>query len=128
MDFCQFQRFINNIGGTDEHPAFPTEPIRVGDRLTQYGFSSAGPPPGEPGVYAVCCSAMWVRHGAEHLLYIGSSANMFKRVMNPNHPYRVAYNRTGSAYTRYLVIDDFRRVERSLIRTLRPWLNIQHNG
>lgn len=128
FDFCQFQRFVNNVGGIGEYPAFSTEPIRVGDRLTQYGFSSVGPPPSRPGVYVVCCYSIWYRHGAEHLLYIGSSVNMFRRVMNINHPYRIAYDRTGAAYTRYLVIDDFRNAERSLIRTLRPLLNIQHNG
>lgn len=129
------QRLINELGGLEGYPAFPKETVN-GDRLTQYGFDyGSKATPTEAGVYAVVAFAYDPnKHaslvGSEHLLYIGSSKNIQKRVFHTDHWYTKCYNRfQGSiVYTRHLLTDDYLYVEKSLIKTLRPRLNIIHNG
>lgn len=144
FDFCALQRFVNNVGGCDEHPAFPTAPRWAGDRLTQYGFGERiWMPPAVPGVYAITAcitdciprfggSTDFVPRGYEHIIYIGCSKNIAKRLEHPDHPWNIIDERlfadeNGRAI-RVLPTEDYRWVEKSLIRTLRPLLNIQHNG
>ena len=38
FDFCQFQRFVNNIGGTPEYRSHEQNAEFEDDRLSQYGF------------------------------------------------------------------------------------------
>ena len=83
----------------------------------------------EHGVYAVCAKACNA-NSSEHVLYIGSSQNMYRRLTNERHPYRRIFNRAKGwhVYTRAMVTRDFRNAEVEMIRKMRPLLNIQHNG
>jgi len=130
-DFCKAQILINKLGGDEEFPAFPKG--APGDVLTQFGFDGGHEAtPTGPGVYAVVAVAYSdnARHmGAEHLLYIGSAKNIRARLHSRDHWYNKLYKRMRGAnvYTRHLVNSDYHHIERSLIRTLRPLLNVQHN-
>lgn len=64
----------------------------------------------------------------EHLVYIGSSKNIRKRVLSSHHLYRRLLNRGLFAYTRHIVTEDYISLERQLIRERKPLLNIHHNG
>lgn len=81
-----------------------------------------GPPP-MPGVYFICAKSELKR--TEHILYIGSSKNMEKRILSPKHPYRILYNRLEKClvYTRCLETENFIELEKQFIKTLRPLLN-----
>ena len=134
-DFCKVQRLINELGGFEYYPSFPKGCVN-GDRLTQYGFDFGHKDtPNDAGVYAVVAFGYnedVAPHifGSEHLLYIGSSKNIRKRLFTPGHWYDRCYERLGGSivYTRHLITNDYLHVEKSLIRTLRPLLNIHHNG
>lgn len=134
FDFCNIQRLINQLGGCDEFPAYPIAPKWAGDRLTQYGFDNGFDvhPPKCAGLYAVVCAKMgfdgkeFYHIGAEHILYIGVAKNIHKRVKSANHWPRKLNDRFG-AYTRHLITNDYIAIEKSLIRTLHPWLNVIHN-
>lgn len=87
-----------------------------------------GPPPC-PGVYAVCVRNRLHHAGAEHIIYIGAASDVRRRVTNPRHYYRIAYDRLpGLVYTRTWATDDYLRIEKEQIRQLRPILNIQHRN
>lgn len=134
MDWCRLQRLINGWGGSPEFPAFDPIPRYPGDRLTQYGFDIGRPAPDQPGVYAVVASVTgspadgFHAIGSEHILYIGCGKSIARRLCDPAHHYWRCEQRLIGVVTRHLVTEDYRNAERSLIRTLRPWLNIQHNG
>lgn len=155
FDFCRIQTLMNHIGGNDEFPAHGSvDPLFHNDRLTQYGFAFwsdmlpftevyVGPykwkeHPPLPGVYAIsvvaCCIDTGARipTGSEHLLYIGCAKNIAKRLDNPDHWFHEIMRRLHDAdqmvVVRVLLTKDYLWAERSLIRTLRPVLNIQHNG
>lgn len=116
-NWCAWQREENLAGGPG---AYPTEPIRPGDRLTQYGFNAGGEPPNRCGVYAVC-----VKGPTEHLLYIGSSQHIRSRLMDKKHPwYRLRERLGDDVYLRWHETDDWLPIESSLILTLKPPFNI----
>lgn len=86
--------------------------------------------PGMPscaGVYAVCV-AYFDKKLKERIVYIGSSGNIFKRVMNPNHPYRLCFDRFEEymVYIKHIKTESFRELEKELIATYKPLLNKQH--
>lgn len=153
FDFCQFQRFVNNLGGSPEFRAHNVEPEFVDDRLSQYGFqcwSDIVPHldnwrsfvrndyPPFPGVYAITTVAhigrTWDENvlGAQHLLYIGSAKNIDQRLKHPNHWLQRIVDRFKPddtlLFVRVLLTKDYLWAEKSLIRTLRPWLNIHHRN
>ena len=132
FDFCQFQRFVNNTFGSNDYPSFPTTPARPGDRLTQYGFDLAdGPCPDYAGVYAIVSRAyVFGPHvkAHDHLLYIGSAKNIRKRLNGANHPIKKFRRMNCLLFVLYKQTNDYMGVEKSLIKCLRPWFNIQHNG
>lgn len=154
FDFCAFQRFVNNIGGAPEFPSYANaEPQFKYDRLAQYGFEFWSDMvahivegyhwrfldhPPLPGVYAITTVACdyvngsRIPKGAEHLLYIGSAKNISKRLAHPEHwiheIMRRLHNGDVAVVTRVLLTKDYMWAEKSLIRTLRPLLNIHHNG
>ena len=93
--------------------------------LDDFEVSFAGPPYG-PGCYAVCaCVCRGRKQHAEHVLYIGSSKHIRQRVLGPSHPYRIAINRIfcGSVYTRNYETENYRELERAMLRRYRPYLN-----
>ena len=123
------------------------------DRTAQYGFcewSDLAPHvpkhtddwhsehPARAGVYAI--SVVQGTHTnpqdwdftASHLLYIGASQNIKLRLSNPKHWLArclARFNRPNQILVvRVLLTDDYFAVEKSLIQTLRPLLNKQHNG
>lgn len=146
FDFCELQALINERGGLGQYKAY--EPSIYGCRLKQYGFVSQhtasyyDPDADEmrlhqrPGVYAVTVVLLspitGVPAGAHHLLYIGSTSNLQKRIANKDHWPQVCSNRFDDPDHHVMVdvlySDDYRWMERSLIRTLKPWLNIHYNG
>lgn len=153
FDFCQFQRFVNNTGGTKEFPSYADYPEQfLGDRLTQYGFGfwsdmiphvpkgsdEWSTHPKRPGVYAISVVPMdldqWPAKqlGYERLLYIGSAKNIHNRLNSQGHWIKKINDRFTDrnklVVVRVLLTDDYLWAEKSLIRTLRPLLNIQHNG
>jgi hypothetical protein len=145
MDYCQFQRFVNNVGGGDGFPAFhPPVAEHHGERLLQYGFTSVqwdpeGEPwPDLPGVYSISVLQLFtignLCHGAgsEHVLYIGSSGNIRARLRN-NHPWyqrieKRFFDMDQNLFVRYKVTANYQWEERSLIQTIRPLLNIHHRN
>lgn len=153
MDYCQVQRLINRIGGSKEFPAYSdTESYYPHDRLTKYGFgewSDMAPHlhrgkdyrkeyPSRPGVYAISVAqgihttqSDW-EFTAAHLLYIGCSRNILKRLSDPFHHLHRCVSKFDKEHqvviVQVLLTKDYLWAEKSLIRTLRPWLNIQHNG
>lgn len=135
LDFCTVQRIINAWGGSNEHRAFIAHPVWRGDRLSQYGFGDLFQVPPEcPGVYAVVIAKPIEKAfdiDNEHLLYIGSSSNMRRRVRDTNHLLRriaLRPNIHDFTYVRFLETDDYLSIERSLIKTLRPPFNTIYNN
>lgn len=90
--------------------------------------SSIFGPPRKPGVYAVCVKAH--PRAAERVLYIGSSQDIFSRVMSLTHPYRVLFDRYDDylVYTKCHETDDYLELEKKLIRAYKPLLNTQHKN
>jgi excinuclease UvrABC nuclease subunit len=80
--------------------------------------------PSEAGVYAVCAKEL--PNGAEHVLYIGSTKNLKKRLASNSHPYRIVYERFP-CYVRFKPTDDYVKLEIKLIKKHRPILNKTYN-
>lgn len=146
FDFCSFQRLVNNVGGIGPYQSFARTPTHPGDRLRQYGFkfwmdvallkNDEYHYPKAAGVYAVSCASLMLRGeqyvpAYQHVMYIGSAQNIAKRVSNPSHWYNVInerYQSMGTAvWLDVLLTEEFRYVEKCLIKEIRPLLNIQHN-
>lgn len=93
-------------------------------------YSSPLGPPNGPGVYAIC-----VMHSSpdiskfciDRVVYIGSSKDILKRVMNPNHIYRRLINllSTYHVYTMFLESDTYLDFEKELIIKYKPRFNKQ---
>lgn len=103
-------------------------------RLFDFADTSPFGLPDTEGVYAVC-----VNHykefnkpkPRERILYIGSSKNMQKRVMNnSNHPYRICYDRFDDflVYTKSIETEDYVELEKYLIKVYKPLLNKNHKN
>lgn len=93
--------------------------------LTDFEVSAFGRP-NTPGVYAVWVKNLAYEAGLAHLLYIGSSNKIGKRLENMQHPYRVAFNRlSGLVYVSFIETEDRLTLEAELIKRHRPILNIQ---
>ena len=100
----------------------------LGSSLSDFGGSEFGPPK-QPGVYVVCEVNMI--NGREVCHYIGSSKNIYKRVMNSCHIYRCLYDNAqwpSVVYIKWIVTDDYAAIEKRAIRSIRPRRNIAHNG
>jgi excinuclease UvrABC nuclease subunit len=92
-------------------------------------FISEFGPPNLAGVYAVY--SMNVITGYKQILYIGSSKNIHKRIMNPNHVYRKLINESEYPviiYTKHRITDDYNRLEIKMINKLKPVFNLMHSG
>jgi len=92
-------------------------------QLSEFG------PPDMPGVYAVVVYNAYTK--SMDIVYIGSSRNIHKRVMNPNHPYRKLNDIISFPYfisVKYKVCDNYIDLEKSLIKRLKPKYNLQHTG
>ena len=144
FNFCSFQKFVNKVGGIGPYIAYDPTPDRPGDRLKQYGFrfwlnyleETNGRlwMPSYPGVYAINCAPYDPNnHGipTQHILYIGSSQNIFKRVYDPNHWYmkireRWALERRYILWIDVLRTKDYQYIEKCLIQEIRPLLNVHH--
>ena len=80
------------------------------------------------GVYGVFVRSYYLNN--ERCLYIGSSAKIQKRLMNPNHCYIKLLNRFKNCmvYTRIIETNNYILKEKILIKKYKPLLNIQHKG
>ena len=100
--------------------------------ISDFKNTEASPfgPPYESGIYGVFVSHRWNECYSEHLLYIGSSKNVAKRVLRPDHYYRIIYNRFSGTdvlvYTKTLLCEEPVESEKILIKYLRPKLNKAH--
>lgn len=148
-NWADFQEVVQLCGGDDLSPAVRWIPRSPGDNMGWHGFRRAEEfmvfsvlddefkLPSFAGVYAVTA----VYHGRLdehnltvgflHLLYIGSSQDIAKRLSNKNH----WYNRFKSREPQDVRVElwiiqtpDHRRIERDLIRRMRPLLNIQYRN
>lgn len=86
-------------------------------------------PPKSPGVYAVCKSI----HGIfkEKILYIGSAQNIFIRVMSLKHHYRILLDKSSYPiliYVKSIETEDYKSLEKVLIRLYKPKLNTHHTN
>lgn len=90
--------------------------------------------PTESGVYVVClkkASGRKTTKPRECVMYVGSSANIKKRIGDPSHPYhklREKYRFPYMVYVRTHLCDGYKEKEIQLIKLLQPHLNIQHNN
>jgi len=86
--------------------------------------------PGLPGVYMVCTQL--ARRNSPHVLYIGSSGNVRRRLNKPSHPYHAAYSRLASAsilvYVKIWCTENYIEEEARCIREYCPPLNRQLVG
>lgn len=93
--------------------------------------SSPFGPPDSHGVYGIFVSHLPMCD-RRRLIYIGSSKNIARRILNTSHPYRLLYNRLSpnfGVYTKSIEVDDFVFAEKILIRHYRPLLNkVGKNG
>ena len=113
----------------------PDHTWKCEQRLCGYGFDHPrylSNTDSVPGVYAitVCGASHYTKSGgcvllSEHVLYIGSSMNVYKRLTS-NHP--VWRRGTLPMRVRIFRTENYRQAEAQLIRTLRPWFNLHHNG
>lgn len=85
-------------------------------------------PPRTPGVYAIVSYNIIDGEITDYVvLYIGSSSNLLARFSN--HPLTRTLNKIYG-HTRFIFMEttDYLKVEVSLIKSVKPLLNIQHNG
>jgi len=96
------------------------------DYKEDFKISPLGPP-FESGVY---CVIAFNSDYKEEILYIGSSKNIHKRVMSPNHLYRKLYNSLSNLglyiCTGSMITDDYRNKEIEMIKKHKPILNVRH--
>lgn len=85
-------------------------------------------PPSEPGVYAVCVKD--TVKSPEKIVYIGSSGNIAKRVLNLQHWYRILLSKVPNKfiYLKFIVTLDYAVLEKRLIAVYKPLLNVQHKN
>lgn len=81
--------------------------------------------PERSGVYAVCAKEN--SRSAEHVLYIGSTSNLRKRISSSTHPYRIAFERFP-VHVRFFECENYKQIEIEMIKKYRPIMNTQHNG
>lgn len=88
----------------------------------RFRSSPFGPPP-VCGVYVVCVATKDFEQ--RYAVYIGSSKNIQRRVLNTRHIYRRLYNllKNSWVYTMSYPCDDFINVESELIKKYKPRFN-----
>lgn len=148
-NWADFQEIVTLTGGDKFSPAVKRYPWSPGDNMAFYGFRPADDYetfsvlddewklPTFSGVYAVTS----VYHGRfnddgttvgyMHLLYIGCAQDIAKRMLDRKHWYNRAKEREPrDVHVQLWVIPttDYRRIERDLIRRMRPLFNIHHRN
>ena len=97
-----------------------------GFEISEFGY------PEKPGVYAVIVKSRTTGLIAPDIaVYIGSSTNISKRVLNINHPYRTTYDTHSGdnlVYVAYRLMhkSQLAEEEKRLISKYSPALNVQH--
>lgn len=78
-------------------------------------------PNDKPGVYGI-----FEGFGLESkVIYIGSSKNIKKRVLNPSHHYMKCFENERLVYIRSIFLNDYISLEKKLIWKYRPELNLK---
>lgn len=82
----------------------------------------------DSGVYAICVMRKY-GETKPRVVYIGSSKNIYRRVLNTNHIFRRLINLTDHLVSVYCCpCDNYLEVEAELIRKYQPRFNIQHKN
>ena len=79
------------------------------------------------GVYCVCHNYLGVRQ----IIYVGQSNDIAKRIKMVSHPFIKCAEMGLMPYVIYKIVEDKAsrdRLERRMIKLIKPYLNIQHNG
>ena len=101
---------------------FMSKHVHFGCKFESSPFSA----PDSAGVYYVLLINSITKK--EDIIYVGTSSKMRSRIMNVNHPYRIAYNFTCEN-EEYLVCiyyyetDDRLSLEKKLINSIKPIFN-----
>jgi excinuclease UvrABC nuclease subunit len=96
--------------------------------LKDFEISEFGKP-SSPGVYAIWVRNQFYEPGENHLLYIGSTANLYKRLNSNKHYYKITLNKfNGLVWTSFIETNDYRNLEYYLIGKHKPILNKQLNN
>jgi hypothetical protein len=123
-----FQHFFGKILTNSKKPTnMATKRAKPPVDFKKVDTSIFGPPE-SAGVYAVCYRR--TLQGREQIIYIGSAKNMKRRLLNPEHPYMVAFQRYtgegGYVYTRCFECENFKELEIACIKHYNPKWNKQH--
>jgi hypothetical protein len=123
--------FISWLDETMPKPPVPgLTPEEIEKAISDFKEIEASPfgPPSSPGVYGVFVHDP--RNRNERLIYIGSSKDVRKRVLNSNHIYLRAFRRFQNLYviTKTLDTEDYARIEKVLIKHFRPMFNITYRN
>lgn len=90
-------------------------------QLSDFEISPFGRPR-SCGVYAVWARNFPWETGVNHLLYIGSTVNIRKRLENSKHPYMQAYNKLqGIVFISFFETYDYLKLEKNLFRLINQY-------
>lgn len=96
--------------------------------LKDFEISEFGKPK-KPGLYAVWCRNWFFDTGEIHLLYIGSTNNLYARLSNRAHPYLLSFNNLKEkiVWVSFFdgVIENIKENEKYLIGKHQPIMNKQ---
>ena len=80
---------------------------------------------GITGVYCVCTINQEKKVSVQ---YIGSSKDIGKRLANNYHPYRIIYNKGFLTFIKYREVENYKELEKAMIKKIKPKYTIHHNG
>jgi excinuclease UvrABC nuclease subunit len=92
-------------------------------KVSEFGWN------GIAGVYCVC--VFNTTKQKNQIIYIGSSKDIGKRVNSTNHFYRLMCNDKREdeiVFIKYKETSNYIQIEKQLIKKIKPFLNIKHNG
>lgn len=100
--------------------------IPVQEKLISLFNCSPFGPPESSGVYMIVEFSRF--NNDTEIVYVGSSKNILKRVMNPNHPYRQQPKQGLKRRCLTYECENFKELEVELIGGLNPRINKNHRS
>ena len=94
----------------------------MGKRKSQWEISCFGWD-GISGVYLICSKD---ENEKTKIHYIGSSKDIGKRILHPEHPYMKLLKNGIWTYVKFKECKNYLELEKKLIKRLKPELNIQN--